>query len=100
MKKLKEWAMNYIVKKFLGQWIGQAIAKADGKRTWIGVAIMAVLALAKFVLPLFVPIGPEILEAIDSLMLIVAGSTGSFATVKTQKLWEGMKKAGDEVIKP
>lgn len=99
MEKIKSWFQTYVVKKFLGEKIGQAIAKADGKRTWIGVAALSLLAIAKFVLPVFMTVPAEVLSAIDSLMLIVSGATGSFASVKTQKLWEGIKKAGDEVVK-
>ncbi len=99
MEKIKGWAMKWLVKELLGKKLGQAIAKADGKRTWIGVAALCVLALAKNLLPLFMPVPPEIMQAIDSLMLIVSGAIGSFASIKAQKLWEGIKKSGDEVVK-
>lgn len=99
MEKLKAWAMTWFVKKFLGEKLGQAIAKADGKRTWIGIVILCLLVLAKHILPLFVPIPVEIMSAIDSLILVVSGATGSFASIKAQKLWESIKQAGDEVVK-
>ena len=99
MEKIKGWAMKWLVNKLLGEKLGQAIARADGKRTWIGVAILVILALAKNLLPLFMAVPMEVMQAIDSLMLIVSGATGSFASIKAQKLWEGIKKSGDEVVK-
>lgn len=99
MEKIKGWFMDWVVKKFLGEKIGKVIARADGKRTWLGIALLSVLALCKFVLPIFVPVPVEVIQAIDSLMLIISGATGSFAGVKAQKLWVEIKKAGDEVIK-
>lgn len=99
MKKIKEFLMKWLVNKLVVERLGKAIAKAEGKRTWIGIAVIAILSLCKFVLPLFVPVPPEILQAIDALLLIISGATGSFASIKAQNVWKEVKKAGDEVIK-
>ena len=100
MQKIKDWVMTFIVKKFLAGMVGKAIAKGEGKRTQLGIAVAGLLALAKYLLPIFVPaIDPAIMEGIDYLLASVLGATGSFAGVKLQNIWKGLKQAGDEVIK-
>lgn len=98
MDKLKEWVMTYVVEKFLGGVLGKALSASNGKRTYIGLGVLVLLELAKYVLPVFVAVPPGILEAIDSLILVVTGATGTFASVKAEKLWDGLKKAVDETL--
>lgn len=94
-----ETIKNWLIKRFLVETVGKAIAKAEGKRTWIGSAAMVLLLIVKYGLPVFFAIPPIVMEGVDVLLPIVGGSTVTFAGLKTQKAWEATKKIGDEAMK-
>lgn len=95
---MKNWIMTHVVEKFLGGMLGKALSAANGKRTYIGAGIVLLLELVKFVLPMFMAVPAGVLDAVDSLVLVVTGATGAFASVKAEKLWNAMKQAGDATI--
>lgn len=95
MNAIKEW----VVKRVLLNVVGQALAKADGKRTWYATGAYIALLVAKYGLPIFVSVPPIVTEGIDAILPMVGGSALTFAGIKAQKGWDAAKKIGDEVIK-